>query len=1429
MKYTFTILLTLVVSFGGSAFAQHPDSLPLAYVNPVLNYIRTFEAKVPIKTDSALLAAGFSEVGRTTQYLDGLGRPIQTVVHKGSMVSGQAATDMVSTVLYDQAGRVSTQYLPHASAGNNGLFKYDPFSEQAAFYNNYLAGQTGEHQLGPQQLNWAYNKVVYETSPLNRVLEHFAPGSSWVGTAQDTLSSNRKSIKTKETFNTLNDSIKIIRVTDTNDVTGLSTIRIGGHYPAHTLYKTISEDEHGNESIAFTDKQGQLIAKKVYLSGPKDQGNGLGYTGWATTYYIYDDFSRLRTVIQPEGVQHLVAANWQQTALTATLYAEQCFRYEYDALGRMIQKKVPGAAVQYLVYDNRDRLVLSQTGHLRTNQQWLYTLYDALNRPVETGLLHSATSFAAHLSAAGSSSGYPDLSGATYTVLNRTFYDHYNWLTQYSTGLTSAYNNSYDAALMAASNSTWPYAQANVAAQSLKGLVTGSMTRILNTDDFIYSVSIYDDKERIIQTQSTNITGGVETYTVQYSWNGAALVTVDAKSFGGSINQQITTITTLTYDSLWRPVKTQQEIKGTYQKAQHELASMEYDALGNVKTKKIGNATAPLETLHYHYNVRGFQVGVNKEYALNNNNSHFFGYWMGYDKTAIGTLGHFSQALYNGNIAGVNWRSRGDGEIRKFDYSYDAMNRITAADFNQHTGGSYNKSAGLDFSESGYGYDLNGNILAVNRKGWKPGGSTFIDQLQYNYYSLSNQLKNVIDASQDPDSKLGDFKYIQRYHDELGGTKTAGATDYHYDVDGNLKRDLNKYIGTNNVDGIEYNYLNLPQKVYAFAEQWEWQKGTVDYIYTAEGIKLGKVVRNSPNWTPSVTYYFGNITYKNDSLQYISHGEGRTRIAAATAPQKQLVNDYFLRDHLGNVRMVLTEQKDTTVYMATMEAAYRGIENQFFDNLTVANFPTASVPGGYPGGTTGNDSLARVNGSGPKAGPSILLRVMSGDVVDISAKSYYVNKTITPANQNPVLDILTNLSGALMGVTGGTHGSAAQLANPLSSPLVNALNFIRNDVNTATPAKPKAWLNWVLLDEQLQVVAESSGGIHVGNADAIRLLAQSGIELNKNGYLYVYVSNETELWDVFFDDLRVAHKRGPILEETHYYPFGLTMKGISSNAMAFGNPRNKYKFNDGTELASHEFSDGSGLEWYETPFRSYDPQLGRFWQIDELSYLYFDLTPYAFANNNPILLNDPLGLTADTIPTSVLAPVVVTAERTDPDGLDTENGQVLEPRSRFWDFWEGYRVWQPTMVRHAVDYRGYIVPNAVVPIQFIYTAPGDKKGLNLKAVFNLKNFIKNQYVVYKGVKNGKPYFGKALERLSKRYSAKQIEKLDARVITGLDKIPNNAIALGVEQLIIDLNGGIRSGNLANKIPATIKEIYINEARLWLHLNLPNWEQALKFQ
>ena len=85
-----------------------------------------------------------------------------------------------------------------------------------------------------------------------------------------------------------------------------------------------------------------------------------------------------------------------------------------------------------------------------------------------------------------------------------------------------------------------------------------------------------------------------------------------------------------------------------------------------------------------------------------------------------------------------------------------------------------------------------------------------------------------------------------------------------------------------------------------------------------------------------------------------------------------------------------------------------------------------------------------------------------------------------------------------------------------------------------------------------------------------------------------------------------------MLEVTHYYPFGLTMAGISSKAA--GKLENKIKFQK-QELQNKEFSDGSGLETYQFKYRMDDPQTGRFWSVDPLADKYVYNSTYAFSEN----------------------------------------------------------------------------------------------------------------------------------------------------------------------------------------------------------------------
>jgi len=104
---------------------------------------------------------------------------------------------------------------------------------------------------------------------------------------------------------------------------------------------------------------------------------------------------------------------------------------------------------------------------------------------------------------------------------------------------------------------------------------------------------------------------------------------------------------------------------------------------------------------------------------------------------------------------------------------------------------------------------------------------------------------------------------------------------------------------------------------------------------------------------------------------------------------------------------------------------------------------------------------------------------------------------------------------------------------------------------------------------------------------------------------------------VFFDDFKVEHVKSPVVQQDDYYPFGLAFNSYSRE----NSVQNRRLFNGGSELQTD-----LNLGWYSTLFRTYDPAIGRFLQIDPLTDFFSGISPYDFAENNPVLYGDPTGL-----------------------------------------------------------------------------------------------------------------------------------------------------------------------------------------------------------
>lgn len=429
-----------------------------------LNGVRNWIPLKPAIAESDIISGTLTvqDITQSTKYLDAFGRIVQQVVKTTS----PSQRDVVSVNAYDPAtGLELKNYLPFVSSTGDGNYKSDGFTQQTSFNQGQFPGE-----------NNFYSKIDYENSPFNRVLNMYAPGASWGGAG--------KGITTQYLINTIDDNVQMWSIDQPQGSIPYSK----GAYAAGTLYKTITTNEQGVQSILFKDNLGQTILRKSQLTATVD--NGTDYTGWLWTYYVYDDAGNLRFVIPPKA-NELISSNWK---INQNIADELCFRYEYDLKNRMIIKKIPGTqsgnlGEVWMVYDVRNRLVMMQDGNMRNQlRKWQYFQYDNLDRLIATGLMSDPSHYNdLNYYLNSTSLPFPNLSGVSTELLSQTFYNDYSWAA--SAGLSSAIdqsntgNTSY---FLSASNTSYPYPQSISQTAMTRGLLTGTKTEVLGSNGTKY-------------------------------------------------------------------------------------------------------------------------------------------------------------------------------------------------------------------------------------------------------------------------------------------------------------------------------------------------------------------------------------------------------------------------------------------------------------------------------------------------------------------------------------------------------------------------------------------------------------------------------------------------------------------------------------------------------------------------------------------------------------------------------------------------------------------------------------------------------------------------------------------------------------------------------------------------------------------------------
>ena len=149
------------------------------------------------------------------------------------------------------------------------------------------------------------------------------------------------------------------------------------------------------------------------------------------------------------------------------------------------------------------------------------------------------------------------------------------------------------------------------------------------------------------------------------------------------------------------------------------------------------------------------------------------------------------------------------------------------------------------------------------------------------------------------------------------------------------------------------------------------------------------------------------------------------------------------------------------------------------------------------------------------------------------------------------------------------------------------------------------------------------------NSSLFKIYYQNGYVDNSNDWNF-YLRDHLGNIRVVFSDKNAdnaINSIGDVIEEYHYYPFGLQFNGPW---LGVQNHTNEMQFN-GIRFHESDYNDNMGhadlrnLGLSHAKYRSLDPVMGMWLQIDPRSEELFGFSPYNSFNNNPILFGDPEG------------------------------------------------------------------------------------------------------------------------------------------------------------------------------------------------------------
>ncbi|MBP1165008.1 RHS repeat-associated protein [Chryseobacterium sp. PvR013] len=789
------------------------------------------------------LSGDCSKKTETLTYFDGLGRPKQIV----SVKATTTGKDLVTPIIYDAFGRQVKDILPVPANTLNSGIHTGIIDETAA--NSYYGTAN------------AYTEKEMENSPLDRLKQVAQPGDPWKMAGGHTQKLKYEVNLGSEVKKFITSTTTATSGADNKTISSVSIVPGSEFYAPGTLYKNTVTDEDGTPVIEFQNGRGETVLVR------RTDG-----TQNIDTYYVYNEYGQKAFVIPALAIKKIEQNN---NVVSTDILNSLCYQYRYDGQYRQVEKRLPGRDDwESVVYDASDRPVLTQDVNLKNKGQWLLTKYDALGRVAYTGLIDGGSR--ADLQGQITNLVISETPTAAGFSKNGIIVYYTNTLfTNFQTLLSVHYYDSYP-------RDTKEFPPAKILDQyvinedkslnggaSTQGLPTASYVKNIEDDNWTKTYFYYNTKGEKVAEKSWNHLGGYTKKEFRLDFSGAVDESYTYHKKGAS-DAEVTIQERFVYDDQKRLLKHYHKVNSQIEEL---LAENTYNDLGQLINKKTGNTTGtPLQSIDQTYNTRGWITKVNDPANLN---GKLFAYELKYHNPAYSTV---STGKYNGNIAEIDWSSADTGTFRRYNYQYDALDRLKSGIYSEPNAtvpqnNYYNESLT---------YDLNGNIQTLKRNLLSNGGAVVMDNLGYTY--TGNRLAKVNDTS-------GNY----------AGYPDVSGNEIPYDGNGNMTTHLDKGILK-----INYNFLNLPNQIefnslYKSRDYYNLLFNVnTKYVYKADGTKLKKIYTFGSGKTnietTSATDYLDGFQYTNNVLSFVPTSEGYYDFVQ---------NKYFYNytDQVGNIRL----------------------------------------------------------------------------------------------------------------------------------------------------------------------------------------------------------------------------------------------------------------------------------------------------------------------------------------------------------------------------------------------------------------------------------------------------------------------------------------------------------------------------------------------